>query len=223
GLHAVPDTASAASADPPADAPAGPRIAYADGAAFTFRYAENLELLRAAGAELVPFDPLADEALPDGTRALYLGGGFPEEHGAALAANVAARGSVAALSAAGRPIVAECGGLLYLGATLDDHEMCGVLPGVGRLGTRLTLGYRDATAGADSPLWTAGDEVRGHEFHYSVQTPEATDPPAWTLRSRARQRVEGVASPTVHASYLHTHWAAFPQAAARFVAAAAAD
>lgn len=206
--------------DPASGAAAGPVIAYASGAAFTFRYAENLELLRAAGARLAPFDPLADAALPEGTAALYLGGGFPEEHGAALAENGAARAAVAALARAGRPIVAECGGLLYLGSTLDGHEMCGVLQGVGHLGTRLTLGYREATAGADSPLWAAGDEARGHEFHYSTLAPEATDPPAWTLRSRARERSEGVATPTVHASYLHTHWAAFPQAAARFVRAA---
>jgi cobyrinic acid a,c-diamide synthase len=197
-------------------------VAYAAGAAFTFRYAENLELLREAGAELAPFDPLHDDALPEGTRALYLGGGFPEEHGAGLAENAPARGAVAALAGAGRPIAAECGGLLYLGASLDGHEMCGVLPGVGHLGARLTLGYRDAVAGADSPLWRAGEEVRGHEFHYSRLDPEATDPPAWTLRSRARERAEGVAGATVHASYLHTHWAAFPRAAARFVAAAGA-
>lgn len=206
---------------PPGDRAAGPVIAYAAGAAFTFRYAENLELLHAAGARLAPFDPLADAALPDDTAALYLGGGFPEEHGAALADNAPARAAVAALAEAGRPIVAECGGLLYLGSTLDGHAMCGVLGGVGHLGTRLTLGYREATAGADSPLWRAGDEARGHEFHYSTLAPEATDPPAWTLRSRARERSEGVATATVHASYLHTHLAAFPQAAARLVRAAA--
>ncbi|MEV4422415.1 cobyrinate a,c-diamide synthase [Patulibacter sp. NPDC049589] len=136
---AAPDGPSGGASRHPADplAPgAAPRIAYAAGAAFTFRYAENLELLRAAGAELVPFDPLADAGLPAGTDALYLGGGFPEEHGAALAENAGAREAVAALAAAGRPIVAECGGLLYLGTTLDDHAMCGVLPGVGHLGAR---------------------------------------------------------------------------------------
>ena len=199
-----------------------PRIAYAAGAAFTFRYTENLELLRAAGAELVPFDPIHDAALPEATEALYLGGGFPEEHGEALAANAAMRAAVAELAAAGRPIVAECGGLLYLGGTLDGRPMCGVLDGTGALGTRLTLGYREAEAGADSPLWRAGEVVRGHEFHYSTLSPEATTPPAWTLRSRGRERAEGVASRTLHASYLHTHWAAFPQAATRLVAAAGA-
>jgi cobyrinic acid a,c-diamide synthase len=214
-LAAVPDPVRHASTG------AAPVVAYAAGAAFTFRYTENLELLRAAGAELVPFDPLGDAGLPEGTDGLYLGGGFPEEHGEALAANAPMRGAVAAHAAAGRPIAAECGGLLYLGRTLDGHEMCGVLPGEGRLGARLTLGYREATAGADSPLWEAGAAVRGHEFHYSTVTPETTDPPAWALRSRGRERSEGMATPTVHASYLHTHWAAFPGAAARFVRASA--
>jgi cobyrinic acid a,c-diamide synthase len=200
---------------------AAPVVAYASGAAFTFRYTENLELLRAAGAELVPFDPLGDAGLPAGTDGLYLGGGFPEEHGEALAANAPMRAAVAAHAAAGRPVAAECGGLLYLGRSLDGHEMCGVLAGEGRLGKRLTLGYREATAGADSPLWEAGAAVRGHEFHYSTVTPETTDPPAWALRSRGRERSEGMATRTVHASYLHTHWAAFPGAAARFVRAAA--
>ncbi|WP_320670650.1 cobyrinate a,c-diamide synthase [Patulibacter defluvii] len=209
GLAAVPD--------PPARRP---RIAVAAGAAFSFRYSENLELLEAAGAELVPLDPLHDPALPEGCDGLYLGGGFPEEHGAALAENAPLRAAVAAHAAAGRPVVAECGGLLYLGRELDGHAMCGVLDGVGRLGTRLTLGYREATAGADSPLWRAGEAVRGHEFHYSTSTPEASDPPAWTLRARGRERDEGVARPGLHASYLHTHWAATPQAAVRLVRAA---
>lgn len=199
-----------------------PLIAYAAGAAFSFRYSENLELLRAAGADLVPVDPLHDAALPAGTDALYLGGGFPEEHGEALAANAPMRAAVAAHADAGRAVVAECGGLLYLGRELDGRPMCGVLDAVGQLGTRLTLGYREATAGADSPLWRAGEQVRGHEFHYSTATPEASDPAAWTLRSRGRERVEGVATATVHASYLHTHWAAFPQAASRLVRAAVA-
>lgn len=200
-----------------------PLIAYAAGAAFSFRYSENLELLRAAGADLVPVDPLHDDGLPAGTDALYLGGGFPEEHGEPLAANAPMRNAVAAHASAGRPVVAECGGLLYLGRELDGRPMCGVLDAVGQLGTRLTLGYREATAGADSPLWRAGEQVRGHEFHYSTATPEASDPAAWTLRSRGRERAEGIATATVHASYLHTHWAAFPQAASRLVRAAVAS
>lgn len=222
-LDAAPWDAPTALGDPaPAGAGRSVRVAYAAGAAFTFRYVENLELLAAAGAELVPLDPLHDPALPDGTDALYLGGGFPEQHGAGLAANAPLREAVAAHARAGRPVVAECGGLLYLAERLDGHAMCGVLPGEGRLGDRLSLGYRDAVATADSPCWRAGEAVRGHEFHYSGLEPPASAPAAWDLRRRGVATPEGhVAHGGVHASYLHTHWAAFPQAASRLVAAAA--
>ena len=88
---------------------------------------------------------------------------------------------------------------------------------------RLSLGYREATAAADHPVWPAGTAVRGHEFHYSRVDP-AADPeaPAWTLRARGIERAEGHVAGAVHASYLHTHWAATPAVAARLVAAAAA-
>jgi cobyrinic acid a,c-diamide synthase len=197
------------------------RVAVARGPAFSFHYAENLELLQAAGAELLDLDPLADEALPEGTQALCLGGGFPEEHGAGLAANEPLRDAVRAFCAGGGPVVAECGGLLYLGEELDGHPMCGVLPVRGRMTGRLTLGYRDAVAGADSLLWAAGDRVVGHEFHHSDVQPGAGDPPAWALTARGRTVAEGFAGPTVHASYLHCHWAATPQAAVRLASVAA--
>jgi cobyrinic acid a,c-diamide synthase len=101
--------------------------------------------------------------------------------------------------------------------------MCDVVPIAGHMTTRLSLGYREATAVGDHPAWPAGTTVRGHEFHYSRVEPGA-DPetPAWTLRARGVQRAEGHVSGGVHASYLHTHWAATPAVAARLVAAAAA-
>jgi cobyrinic acid a,c-diamide synthase len=99
--------------------------------------------------------------------------------------------------------------------------MCGVLPADGRLGDRLTLGYRDATAVCGSPAFAPGDVVRGHEFHYSTVTPSAGDRPAWTLRARGVERAEGFVAGGVHASFLHTHWAATPHVAERLVAAAA--
>ena len=92
----------------------GPVVAMAGGRAFTFRYAETEELLRAAGCEVVTFDPLADPRLPDGTAGIYLGGGFPEVHARELTANAALRRELAAAIAAGVPTVAECAGLLYL-------------------------------------------------------------------------------------------------------------
>jgi cobyrinic acid a,c-diamide synthase len=202
----------------PVDTPAGPvRIAVASGPAFTFRYQENLELLEAAGAELLPLDPVADESLPDRVNALYLGGGFPETFAEDLAANRPLRAAVRRLAAGGAPVVAECGGLLYLGRSLDGEPMCGVLPSDGRMTGRLTLGYRRATAGAVSVLAGAGTAVRGHEFHYSRVEPAGGAEPAWLLDGG---RAEGFVAGGVHASYLHTHWAAFPGLPERLVAAA---
>ncbi len=103
-------------------------VAVAGGAAFTFGYAEHTELLAAAGLEVAVVDPLNDEHLPDGTAALVLPGGFPEEHVAALSANTPLRAAVADLAASGAPVHAECGGLLYLCADLDGAPLCGVLP-----------------------------------------------------------------------------------------------
>jgi len=209
------------SADAAGDGTARARIAIARGPAFSFHYTENLELLQAAGAELVPFDPTADPVLPPGSDALILAGGFPEVHGEILAANAALREEIAAFAASGRPVLAECGGLLYLCATLDEQPMCGVLRADARMTGRLTLGYRAATARASSSIWTIGEEVRGHEFHYSTTVPGHGERAVWTLRARGRERLEGFAHRSVHASYLHTHWAASPGAARRFVDAAA--
>ncbi|MFI9309039.1 cobyrinate a,c-diamide synthase [Streptomyces triculaminicus] len=197
-----------------------PVIAIAGGAAFTFSYAEHTELLRAAGAEVVTFDPLRDEALPERTAGLVIGGGFPEMYAPELSANEPLREAVAALAAGGAPIAAECAGLLYLSRTLDGKPMCGVLPADARMSERLTLGYREAVAIADNPLAAAGTRVRGHEFHRTVTDPAAGAVPAWGITHPAR-RVEGFAQGGVHASYLHVHWAGAPGTAARFVAAAA--
>jgi cobyrinic acid a,c-diamide synthase len=210
--------------DPAPGAPPAPpaRIAIARGPAFSFHYEENLELLRAAGTELVPFDPLIDEQLPPDAGALILAGGFPEVYGAELAANAPLRTEVAAFAAAGRPILAECGGLLYLGQSLDEHEMCGVLPLRARMAGRLTLGYREATARTATPWLDAGTRVRGHEFHYSqVDPPDGGAHAAWILAARGTERAEGFVAGGVQASYLHVHWAAHPEIARAFARAAA--
>lgn len=198
------------------------RIAVAAGPAFSFHYAENLELLRAARAELIPFDPAADERLPDGTSALLLAGGFPELYAKQLSANAPLRRVIAQAIGDGLPTVAECGGLLYLCHELDGEPMCGVVPGHARMAGRLSLGYREAVALSDSPLAVAGDVLRGHEFHYSTVDPSCGPNAAWSLRARGRERREGFTTATLSASYLHLHWAAFPQIAERFVAAARA-
>jgi cobyrinic acid a,c-diamide synthase len=222
-----------ARAAPPLDGPAwspepaerrfgGTRIAVAGGPAFCFQYEENLELLEAAGAELARFDPLSDERLPADCGALVLAGGFPEVFASDLEANASLRADVAAFAASGRPVLAECGGLLFLCRSLDGRPMCGVLPADARMTDRLSLGYREATAATGTPWISAGEHVRGHEFHYSAVSPAHGAPAAWTLAARGTTRPEGFAVAGVQASYLHVHWAATPEPARRLVAAAAA-
>lgn len=194
-----------------------PVVAIASGAAFTFSYAEHAELLTAAGAEVVPFDPLHDEQLPPGTAGLVIGGGFPEVYAPELSANEPLRKAVAGLVAGGAPVAAECAGLLYLARSLDGKPMCGVLDAEARMSERLTLGYREAVAVSDSVLAPVGRRMRGHEFHRTVIEPGAGPAPAWGLHQPER-RVEGFVQGGVHASYLHTHWAAEPDVARRFVA-----
>jgi cobyrinic acid a,c-diamide synthase len=196
-----------------------PVVALAGGPAFTFSYAETAELLTAAGADVLLVDPLRDESLPEGTRGLVLGGGFPEVYAEQLSANVGLRGDVARLAATGAPVSAECAGLLYLCEELDGMPMCGVLPASGSMTARLTLGYR--TARPASASWAtpveAGDPVlTGHEFHRTVVSPRAGDAPAWWIDGAPEGWVQG----GVHASYLHTHWAGQPGIADRFVATA---
>jgi cobyrinic acid a,c-diamide synthase len=203
---------------PPRATTPPPVIAIAAGAAFTFGYTEQAELLAAAGAQVAPFDPLSDEGLPAGTDGLILGGGFPEVHAAGLSANERLRVQVAALARRGAPVAAECAGLLYLARTLDDRPMCGVLDIRAVMTPKLTLGYRRAVAAADSVLAQAGDVVHGHEFHRTTATPEAGPRPAWTLTPGTR---DGHIKGNIVASYLHTHWAGHPAAAARFTAASA--
>ncbi|MYV43375.1 cobyrinate a,c-diamide synthase [Streptomyces sp. SID1328] len=192
-----------------------PVVAVAGGPAFTFSYAEHAELLDAAGAEAVTFDPLRDERLPEGTRGLVIGGGFPEVYASELGANESLRKEIAALALSGAPVAAECAGLLYLCRELDGVPMCGVLDAAARMGERLTLGYRDAVAVGDSVLAVAGTRMRGHEFHRTVIEPGAGEAPAWGVVA-PRRRVEGFVQQGVHASYLHTHWASEPGVARRF-------
>jgi cobyrinic acid a,c-diamide synthase len=207
-----------------------PRIAIAGGPAFTFGYAEHPELLAAAGAEVVTFDPLRDEELPVDVDGLVIGGGFPEEHAAALSANVPLRAQITALARAGAPVIAECAGLLYLARSIDGHPMCGVLNADGVMTGRLTLGYRDAVAAATSPLAPAGTRVHGHEFHRTVvqgTVVQGTGIPsgaaaasAWHWSHSGATVTEGFVQGQVYASYLHTHWNGIPGAADRITASA---
>ncbi|WP_055554116.1 cobyrinate a,c-diamide synthase [Streptomyces sp. NBRC 110028] len=209
--------AARAAAERPLPEGRRPVVAVAGGAAFTFSYAEHAELLTAAGARVVPFDPLRDERLPEGTGGLVIGGGFPEVYAPELSANEPLRAEVAKLAATGAPIAAECAGLLYLARSLDGRPMCAVVDAEAHMSDRLTLGYREAVAISDTSLAAAGTRVRGHEFHRTTVEPGAGQTPAWGL-VHPRRRAEGFAPGAVHASYLHVHWAAVPGVAARFVA-----
>ncbi len=193
------------------------RVAVAGGPAFSFVYRDNLEALVAAGAELLDFDPLSDPALPAGTEALYIGGGFPEVYAAELASNKALLADVRARVSNGLVTWAECGGLLWLARSLDGVALAGVLPTDAEMTSRLTLGYRTAAARRDTPLATAGTVLRGHEFHYST-----LDPPGDALRLRGWQveALGGFATPRLMASYLHLHLGGDPAPACRFVATA---
>ncbi|MGW5077101.1 cobyrinate a,c-diamide synthase [Rhodococcus sp. NPDC004095] len=199
----------------------GPVVAVAGGAAFTFGYAEHRELLEAAGARVQLFDPARD-ALPAGTSALVLPGGFPEEHGAALAANTALLTAVREAARRGMPIHAECAGLLYLTRALDGHPMSRVIDVEAGFGSRLTLGYRDAVSLESSVLFEAGERVVGHEFHRTALAAQSAEgwAPAWGWRAGGAASREGFVGGGVHASYLHTHPAAHPDAIRRFVSAA---
>ncbi|HZA05129.1 MAG TPA: cobyrinate a,c-diamide synthase [Propionibacteriaceae bacterium] len=198
---------------PPSDR--RPVVAVAGGRAFTFRYAETEELLRAAGCEPVVFDPLTDPALPPGTAGLYLGGGFPEVHATGLSANTALRTAIRAAVADGLPTVAECAGLLYLCRRVDGVPLVGAVDAEARMTDRLTLRYRTPVAAADHLLAVAGRRVTGHEFHRTVVEPVSGDQPAWLVDGEP----VGFATDTLHASYLHLHWAGHPHLASRFAEA----
>nr|WP_296071240.1 cobyrinate a,c-diamide synthase [uncultured Actinoplanes sp.] len=205
--------------------PGRPVVALAGGPAFSFAYAETAELLTGAGAEVAIVDPLRDEVLPAGTRALVVGGGFPEVYAAELSANASLRTSVSSLAASGGPIVAECAGLLWLCRALDGAPMCGVLDASAAMTPTLTLGYRDAVALSDSPLAPAGTRVTGHEFHRTMVDPRSgllLSPAAGAAWAWRGADPEGFASGSVHASYLHLHWAGHPAFAERLVSAAVA-
>src|SRR5262249_28737555 len=153
------------------------RVAFAQDEAFAFYYPENLEILAELGAEVVPFSPLRDPALPEGTRGVYLGGGYPELHAAALAANRPMLAALRAAGAAGVPIYAECGGLMYLTRGLREpdgagREWVGLVPSWTTMaGGRPRVGYVAGRLARDSALGPAGAPFRGHVFHRSGLEP----------------------------------------------------
>jgi cobyrinic acid a,c-diamide synthase len=211
----------------PSAARGGPILALACDAAFSFYYQDDIDILSAAGARVVRFSPVAGETLPEGTAGVYLGGGYPELFAREIAANAGLWRDLRTLHAKSAPILAECGGFMTLTEALFDldgvrHPMAGLVPGNVRMTQRLaSLGYRRATALADTPLLRAGEILRGHEFHYSVWDRENAPPsPAWRLqgsRDSAPTALAGHAERGLLASYVHIPLAQRPELAARFV------
>lgn len=199
-------------------------IAVARDAAFCFTYAETLEAMERAGAELCWFSPLQDSALPEQISGLYLPGGYPELYAGQLSANRSMLASVRRAVERGLPTVAECGGFLYLGQSLEDANgerwpMAGVLPGLGfRVGRLVRFGYAALTARADSMLFRAGERLPVHEFHHWDSTDNGTGFTA--AKPNGKQWDCGFANEHFYAGFPHLYWAgtALPR---RFVDAAA--
>ncbi len=224
-LVALAQSAPKLTVDLPEPAPrqGSARIGYATGPAFSFCYRENLERLEEAGAELIPFDPTTHPTLPPSLDALYLGGGFPERHLDELGANETLAGQVRAFANSHRPIWAECGGAMWLSQSLNGMPMCGVLPATSRIGDRLQVGYREATALSSTWLCAAGSRLVGHEHHWGIIEPEGN---LFTLAGRSGTRKEGWSWDPSHrnvvATFLHTYLGSNPAPAVSFLAAAIA-
>ena len=199
------------------------RIAVAQDEAFCFTYAETLDALRDAGAELVFFSPVRDTALPENIGGLYLPGGYPELYAEQLSQNLPMRTSIRQAIASGLPAVAECGGFLYLGQELEDADgrtwpMADILPGKGiKVGRLVRFGYATLTAKTDSMLFRAGEQLPIHEFHHWDSTENGT---AFTAQKGEKIRWEcGFANEHFYAGFPHLYWADTPLPC-RFVAAA---
>ncbi|MCX6910431.1 MAG: cobyrinate a,c-diamide synthase [Verrucomicrobia bacterium] len=155
-------------------APKRLRLGVAQDEAFHFYYPDNLETLEQAGCDLVPFSPVKDSALPENLAGIYIGGGYPEEHAAALAANQSLLQQIRCFATAGGLIYAECGGLMYLAKGIETsdgarHTLLGLLPAWTRMcSRRKSLGYVEVTLSQDSLWGRCGERLRGHEFHYSM-------------------------------------------------------
>lgn len=194
------------------------RIAVARDNAFCFYYEDNLDLLRSLGAELVPFSPIADAALPENIRGLYLGGGYPELYAESLSENQSMKDSIRQALEAGLPCIAECGGFLYLQKELEGRPMVGFLPGTGHNTGKLSrFGYVTLTAQKDNLLCAAGEQIPAHEFHYYDTTCNGEDFLAQKADGRAWRC--GIATETLYAGFPHFHFYAHPKMAARFLAA----
>ena len=200
------------------------RVGVAKDLAFCFYYPDNLELLEAEGAELVKFSPMKDQVLPD-VDMLYLGGGYPELHGEALAGNRTMRTAIREFAERGGTIFAECGGMMYLTQAIRDfagssHEMVGLFPAEAVMRKPgLTLGYRTVELSQDCILGVSGAIARGHEFHYSTLVPKGRLDYACALRDARGESKgsDGLVVGNTLALYTHVHFASQPQIAKALV------
>jgi len=193
-----------------------PVVALAGGPGVPYTYVETAELLTAAGADVVVVDPLRDECLPAGIRALVVGSSLPEGYAEELSANRRLCNEVAQFASDGWPVIAEGVALPWLGRDLDGRPMCGVLDASAATGEQTVAGYREATAPSTSPLAPAGARITGYKQHRAIVTPRAGAVPAWTWSGG---NPEGFVWRQVHASQLGLHWAAAPEIAKRVVSA----
>lgn len=191
-------------------------IAVAKDAAFNFYYEENLALLRAKGATLQFFSPLANEPVPAEADGLYIGGGFPEEFAHTLSQNDVTKQSIRQTIHKGLPTLAECGGFMYCTEAITNssgerYEMLGVIPGEVTMQTKLAaLGYREIFGTADNFLIGTNEEAKGHEFHYSTYSGAHTTP-AYETKGRFGKKQEGYCVDNLVAGYTHFHFVSNPQ------------
>lgn len=210
----------------PAQVSVKTRIAVARDEAFCFTYAETLDVFRDAGAELLEFSPLHDADLPEKIGGLYLPGGYPELYAEGLSENKAMRKVVRTAIRDGLPTVAECGGFLYLGRSLENETgtpwpMAGILPGNGTKKERpVRFGYAHLTARDDSLLFERGERIPVHEFHYwdSDENGESFDA---KKPISGRSWVCGFGEKNLYAAFPHLYFWGTPRWGERFVEAAA--
>ena len=205
--------------------PPGARIALARDAAFSFVYPHLIQGWRAAGATILPFSPLADEAPDPSADCCWLPGGYPELHAGKLAANSQFLAGTRAFAAT-KPVHGECGGYMAMGAAIIDkaggrHEMAGLLGLVTSFEKRrMHLGYRLAELDAPLPGYAAGARLRGHEFHYSeltTNTPDVQNAYRISDRSGLDKPPDGYLTKRTLGSYNHLHFGSQPAAAKYFV------
>ncbi len=188
------------------------KIAVAKDPAFSFYYEDNFLTLQENGIEIVPFSPMNDDKLPEGIDGLYIGGGYPELHAKDLSENKVLRSEIKTKILEGMPVIAECGGYMYLSETIKDQDgtvypMCGAVPGHCQMTEKLGyFGYMSVMGGEDTLL--GEEEAYAHEFHYSAMSGEKGD---LNIIKGKRSHTGGVSTRTVYAAYPHLYFYNRPQ------------